>query len=99
LSVVPKCSLSCQAGEFEKAIEEKAGVESRKAFEEFKEKILSKGGLSEVSAYIPPLALRGGLSAIISIFQYLIKFMSIGTKGLLLTGPFTKTMELYEVRS
>jgi phytoene dehydrogenase-like protein len=84
-------------GAFERAIGEKAGVESQKAFEDFRAKILDKGGLAEVSAYIPPFALRGGLSAIFSSFQYLLKFMSIGTKGLLLTGPFTKVMDLYEV--
>jgi hypothetical protein len=85
------------AGEFEKAIEDKAGVESRKAFEKFRAEILSKGGLAEVSAYIPPFALRGGLPAIVTIFQYLLKLMSIGTKGLLLTGSFSDVMDLYEV--
>jgi phytoene dehydrogenase-like protein len=89
---------SGDGGEFEKAIEEKAGLESRKAFEKFKEEILADGGLAEVSAYIPPFALRGGLGAVISIFQYLLKVMSIGTKGLLLTGPFTNTMELYNMK-
>ncbi|KAL3945833.1 MAG: hypothetical protein SGBAC_000105 [Bacillariaceae sp.] len=84
-------------GEFEKAIEEKAGPKSRRAFEKFKEEILGKGGLAEVSAYIPPFALRGGVKAFFSIFQYLFKMMTIGTKGLLLTGPFTQTMDLYEM--
>ena len=88
-------------GEFEEAIEEKAGVDARREFELFKEKILSKNGLAEVSAYIPPFALRagGGLSAVASIFQYIWKLMSIGTKGLLLTGPFSDVMDQYGVRS
>lgn len=84
-------------GAFEEAIEEKAGPESRKAFEKFRSEILSSGGLAEVSAYIPPFALRGGIGAVVSIFQYLIKLMSIGTKGLLLTGPFSNTMDLYNM--
>ena len=84
-------------GEFERAIEEKAGTKSRKAFEKFKEEILRERGLAEVSAYIPPLALRGDLSAPISIFRYLFKLISIGAKGLLLTGPFSKVMDLYDV--
>lgn len=85
-------------GEFEKAIEEKAGSESKAAFEKFKNEILGEGGLAEVSAYIPPFALRGGLMAIVSMFQYLVKVVQIGTKGLLLTGPFTNTMDLYEMK-
>jgi phytoene dehydrogenase-like protein len=85
-------------GAFEAAIEEKAGPESRKAFEKFRDEILSNGGLAEVSSYIPPFALRGGAGAIVSMFQYLLKLMSIGTKGLLLTGPFTKTMDLYDMQ-
>ena len=85
-------------GEFEQSIEEKAGIESRKAFEQFKDKILSDGGLAEVSAYIPPFALRGGLSAALSLSGYLVKLLSIGTKGILLTGPFSNVMDLYGVR-
>jgi len=86
-------------GEFEKAIEEKEGVASRLAFEKFKAEILKDGGLAEVSAYIPPFALRAGnaILSFVAIFQYLIKILSIGTKGLLLTGPFTKTMDLYSM--
>ena len=86
-------------GDFEKAIEEKAGPESRKAFEKFRNKILEKGGLAEVSAYIPPFALRGGggIAALASIFGYILKLMSIGTQGLLLTGPFTNVMEKYDM--
>lgn len=86
-------------GEFEKAIEEKAGSESRKAFEKFRKQILDKGGLAEVSAYIPPFALRGsGIAAIAAIFGYLLKLMSIGTQGLLLTGPFTDVMKKYDMK-
>ena len=85
-------------GDFEKAIEDKAGPESRKAFEKFRDKILEKGGLAEVSAYIPPFALRGGgISAIATIFGYILKLMSIGTQGLLLTGPFTNVMKKYDM--
>ena len=86
-------------GDFERAIEEKAGRESRKAFEDFREKILQKGGLAEVSSYIPPFALRGGgLAALVSIFGYLWKLMSIGSQGLLLTGPFTTVLKKYEMK-
>lgn len=85
-------------GEFEKAIEDKAGKDARKAFEDFRGKILDQGGLAEVSAYIPPFALRGdGLNGFFSIFGYLLKLMSIGTQGLLLTGPFTNVMKKYNM--
>jgi phytoene dehydrogenase-like protein len=86
-------------GEFERAIEEKEGKASRIAFETFKTEILKDGGLAEVSAYIPPFALRGGniVLSFVAIFQYLLKILTIGTKGLLLTGPFTKTMDLYSL--
>jgi phytoene dehydrogenase-like protein len=87
------------SGAFERAMEEKQGVQSRKAFEAFKEEILKDGGLAEVSAYIPPFALRNGnpVLALVAVFQYLFKILTIGTKGLLLTGPFTKTMDLYSL--
>mmetsp|Transcript_26441 Transcript_26441/g.62944 ORF Transcript_26441/g.62944 Transcript_26441/m.62944 type:complete len:739 (-) Transcript_26441:1139-3355(-) len=87
-------------GLFEKAIEEKAGKKSREAFEAFRTEILRDGGLAEVSAYIPPMALRGGnkFNAFRSIFAYILRIITIGTKGLLLTGPFTKTLELYDMR-
>lgn len=91
---------SGNGGAFERAIEEKAGPSSRRAFERFRDEILSDGGLAEVSAYIPPLALRGSeniWSSIRSIFPYLGKILTIGTKGLLLTGPFTKTLDLYKM--
>lgn len=86
------------SGSFERAIEKKAGPSSRKAFEQFKDTILKEGGLAEVSAYIPPFALRGSenvWSSLRSIAPYIVKILTIGTKGLLLTGPFTKTMDLY----
>ena len=86
-------------GEFERAIEEKEGTASRIAFETFKTEILKDGGLAEVSAYIPPFALRGGniVLSFVAIFQYIVKILTIGTKGLLLTGPFTKAMDLYSL--
>ncbi|KAL3909728.1 MAG: hypothetical protein SGILL_007973 [Bacillariaceae sp.] len=88
------------SGAFEEAIEEKEGAASRRAFEDFKEEILKDGGLAEVSSYIPPFALRNGnpLLALVAIFQYIIKILTIGTKGLLLTGPFTKAMDLYSLK-
>jgi hypothetical protein len=87
-------------GEFERAIQEKVGVASRRDFQDFKEKILQDGGLAEVSAYIPPLALRNGnpFLSLVAISRYIWKILTIGTKGLLLTGPFTKTMDLYSVK-
>ena len=84
-------------GDFERAIETKAGSVSRKAFEEFKGKMLGPNTLSDVSAYIPPFALRGGIRTALSLSKYLLKFLSIGTKGSLLTGPFTECMDLYGV--
>jgi len=85
-------------GEFEAAIEEKAGVEARREFENFRDEMLSPNGLSESSGYIPPFALRGGgFSAVISLSKYLLKLMSIGVKGTLLTGPFTNIMNQYKV--
>lgn len=85
-------------GAWEKAIEVKAGVEARHAFTAFKEKLLEKRGLSEASAYIPPFALRGGLSSVRSLFHYMFKLLSIGSKGTLLTGPFSKVMDLHDVK-
>jgi hypothetical protein len=84
-------------GEFERAIEEKAGQTSRKAFEEFKEKMLAPNGLSEASTFVPPFALRGGVRAVATLSKYMLKLLSIGSKGTLLTGPFTKCMEMYQV--
>ena len=85
-------------GQFEQAIEDKAGYASRKAFEEFKTKVLEPKGLAEASTYVPPFALRGGFGTVASLARYMWKLISIGPKGTLLTGPFTKCLELYEVR-
>ena len=85
------------SGAFEKAIEAKAGVQARKDFEEFRDVMLADGGLTEVSGYIPPLALRGDAFVFRSLLGYLFKFLKIGTKGLLLTGPFSLTMEKYSL--
>ncbi|CAB9516311.1 Prolycopene isomerase, chloroplastic [Seminavis robusta] len=86
------------SGAFEKALEEKEGKASREAFEDFKDKILADGGISEVSAYIPPFALRGDIWIGASLAQYFLKLLRIGTKGLLLTGPFSKLMDMYELQ-
>ena len=75
-------------GEFEQAIEQKAGIDARIAFEKFKTKMLQSRGLSEASGYIPPFALRGDIKAVASLFRYTLKLLSIGSKGALLTGPF-----------
>jgi len=85
------------SGAFEKAIEDKAGVEARVEFEKFRDVMLADGGLTEVSGYIPPLALRGDAFVARSLLGYLFKFLQIGTKGLLLTGSFTLTMDKYSV--
>ena len=85
------------SGAFEKALEEKAGVEAREEFEKFRDVMLADGGLTEVSGYIPPLALRGDAFVARSLLGYLFKFLKIGTKGLLLTGSFNLTMEKYSL--
>jgi phytoene dehydrogenase-like protein len=87
------------SGAFEKAIEEKAGREARLEFERFRDEMLADGGLTEVSGYIPPLALRGDAFVLRSLLNYLINFLLIGTKGLLLTGPFTVTMDKYNLKN
>jgi len=87
------------SGEFEDAIEAKAGKEARAEFERFKSEMLADNGLTEVSGYIPPLALRGDAFVLRSLLNYLFKFLRIGTKGLLLTGPFTVTMEKYDLKN
>jgi len=84
--------------EFEQALEAKAGPQTRKEFAEFKDKMLQKGGVSIASTFIPPFALRGDLSAVATLFKYTIKLLRIGSKGQLLTGPFTKVMDLYDVK-
>merc|ERR1712127_599445 len=43
-------------------------------------------------------ALRGDASVARSLFRYVLQFLRIGTKGRLLTGPFTLTMEKYDVK-
>lgn len=83
--------------EFRDAIEKKAGIQSRKEFERLCDEMLQPNGLTEVSGYIPPFALRGDSSVIVSLFQYLWKFIKIGTKGALLTGSFTETLDKYDV--
>jgi len=85
-------------GEFEEALENKAGKASREAFEVFKAEMLDHRGLSEASAYIPPFALRGGARAVFSLAKYTLKLLSIGSKGNFLTGPFTKVLDYYNVR-
>jgi phytoene dehydrogenase-like protein len=85
-------------GEWEAAIEKKAGKLSREAFVHFRDKLLEHRGLSEASTYVPPFALRDGISSVRSLSNYLFKLISIGTKGTLLTGPFSKVMDLYGVR-
>jgi phytoene dehydrogenase-like protein len=85
------------SGAFEQALEEKAGPETRKAFEKFRDEMLTKGGLAEASGYIPPFALRGGMSVARSLATYMFKLLRIGPKGTLLTGPFSKVMDLHKV--
>ena len=82
-------------GTWENAIEKKAGISAREAFTNFRNEMMSPNGLSESSALIPPLALRSDLKAVFTMAQYFLKFLSIGLKGQLLTGPFTKSMDLY----
>jgi NAD(P)-binding Rossmann-like domain len=84
-------------GQFEKALEAKAGKASRVAFEDFKAKILADGGIAEVSTYIPPFALRGDLWIGASLAHYFLKLLRIGPSGLVLTGPFSNLMDMYDV--
>lgn len=60
--------------------------------------MMSSGGLSESSALIPPMALRGDFGAIFTMVGYIGKFLKIGLQGSLLTGSFTNCMKLYGVR-
>mmetsp|Transcript_8395 Transcript_8395/g.19039 ORF Transcript_8395/g.19039 Transcript_8395/m.19039 type:complete len:629 (+) Transcript_8395:1-1887(+) len=83
--------------EFAKALEEKEGLAARREFEVFRDKMLEPRGLSEASTYIPPFALRGGLSAVASLARYTLKLLSIGPKGGLLTGPFSKVLDNNDV--
>lgn len=84
--------------EFAKALEQKEGSQTRKEFEKFRDALLEPRGLSEASSYIPPFALRGGFAAVASLARYTFKLLSIGSKGTLLTGPFSKVMDDYGVQ-
>jgi phytoene dehydrogenase-like protein len=86
------------SGAFEDALEKKAGINAKREFIEFKRKVLEEGGLAEASAYIPPFALRGGITALASLANYMFKLLSIGSKGALLTGPFSKVMDLHGLK-
>ena len=81
-------------GEWEKAIEEKAGIEARLSFKKFYDDMKV---ISDASGFIPPFALRGGPMAIGSLSKYALKLLSIGSKGSLLTGPFTACMKKYDL--
>jgi phytoene dehydrogenase-like protein len=91
--------------EFESAIQQKSGsAEAKEEFIAFRDQILQSGtGLADVSAFIPPLALRNGsvLSTMRALSSYILKIMfGIGpTKGQLLTGPFSNVMDQYNVRT
>lgn len=60
--------------------------------------MMSPGGLSESSALIPPMALRGDIGSLVTMASYLGKFLKIGLQGTLLTGPFSTCMDLYRVK-
>lgn len=83
---------------FENAIQSKAGITARNEFAKFKSNMMSPGGLSESSALIPPMALRGDFGALFTMAGYLGKFLKIGLQGTLLTGSFTNCMNLYGVK-
>jgi phytoene dehydrogenase-like protein len=87
------------SSDFERAIETKAGIDARTEFVNFKQRMMAPGGLSESSALIPPMALRGDLGAIFTMASYLGKFLKIGLQGTLLTGSFTNCMKLYGVQN
>ena len=84
-------------GTWEKEIERKAGKTSSTEFTKFRNRMMSPNGISESSALIPPLALRGDLGVLWTMASYFVKFLSIGLKGTLLTGAFTKCMNMYEL--
>jgi phytoene dehydrogenase-like protein len=84
--------------EFEQALERKAGSGARREFSDFRDRLLERRGLSEASAYIPPLALRGDVRTVASLARYILRLLRIGTNGALLTGPFTAVMDLYGVK-
>eukprot|EP00977_Amphora_coffeiformis_P014565 scaffold4097_cov166-Amphora_coffeaeformis.AAC.22 len=86
-------------GEWEKALEEKAGTDAHDQFTAFKDKILEKRGIAEASTYVPPFALRGGVAAVASLARYTFKLLSIGSKGAMLTGDFGQVMDQYGLRN
>lgn len=86
-------------GKWEQALEEKAGPDAVREFTAFKDKVLEKRGLAEASTYIPPFALRGGVSAVASLARYTLKLLSIGSKGSMLTGDFGQVMDKYNLRN
>jgi phytoene dehydrogenase-like protein len=86
--------------EFESIFEKKqsgGSSDARNQFTTFRDKILKPSGLADVSAYIPPFAIRNGgiLDTIWPLSSYLFKIMiGIGPiNGNLLTGPFSKIMD------
>ena len=88
------------SSDFANAIERKAGNAARVEFEKFRDEMLKPGGLSESSGYIPPFALRGvlGIDVLRTMQNYFFKFLSIGLKGALLTGPFSRCLDLVNVQ-
>ena len=81
-------------GEWENAIEEKAGKQARDAFEKFYNDMKV---ISEASGFIPPFALRSDQMVVGSLAKYMLKLLSIGRKGALLTGPFSECMKKYDL--
>ena len=86
-------------GEWEQALEEKAGSDARKQFTTFKDKVLEERGIAIASTFIPPFALRGGVAAVASLARYTLKLLSIGSKGSMLTGDFGKVMDQYNLQN
>lgn len=90
--------------EFETAIQTKTGsIDAKNEFINFRNEILRPNtGLADVSAFVPPLALRNGsfLASIRVLSRYLFKIMvGIGPfKGKLLTGPFSNVMDKHNVK-
>lgn len=82
-------------GSWEKEIERKAGKTSSTEFTKFRNRMMNPNGISESSALIPPLAIRGDFGVLWTMASYLGKFLKIGLKGTLLTGAFTKCMNMY----
>lgn len=86
-------------GEWEEALQVKAGSDAREQFISFKETILAKRGLAVASTFIPPFALRGGVSAVASLARYTLKLLSIGSKGNMLTSDFGHVMDRYDLKN